>query len=108
MFDKESNWTYSDWYRSRAYDVMYGCPCTHSEYVSECNMSEEEKENHPEYKTIGGYIKTIIVHAEEKQNWWDELPEDDKQAVMRLPNFDADKFYQCTEIRINSEVKDES
>ena len=98
MFDKESNWTYSDWHRSRAYDVMYDCPCTHSEYISEYNMSEEEKENHPEYKTIGGYIKTIVVHAEEKQSWWDELSEDDKQAVMQLPNFDANKFYQCTEI----------
>ena len=107
MFDKESNWTYSDWYRSRAYDVMYDCPCTHSEYISEYNMSEEEKENHPEHKTIGGYIKTIIVYAVEKQSWWDKLPEEDKQAVMSLPNFDADKFYQCTEIRINSEVKDE-
>ena len=100
IFDKESNWTYSDWFESRAYEVMCNCPCTHTEFIVISNMSEEEKKNHPEHKTIGGYIKTINVHAEEKQSWWDKLPEDDKQAVIQLPNFDADKFFQCTEIRI--------
>lgn len=105
MFDKESNWTDSDWYESRAYRVMCNCPYTHSEVIGVSNMSEKEKENHPEHKTIGGYIKTIIVQAEEKQMWWDKLSKDDKLAVMELPNFDADKFFQCTEIRVNNEVE---
>ena len=98
MFDKESNWTYSDWHRSRAYDVMYDCPCTHSEYIYEYNMSEEEKENHPEYKTIGGYIKTFVVTNKDKQDWWDNLPSEDKQSVYELPNFDPVKFKECTGI----------
>ena len=106
MFDKESSWTYSDWHESRARYVMCNCPYTHSEFIAKYHMSEKEKENHPEYKTIGGYIKTIIVHAEEKQMWWDKLSKDDKQVVMQLPNFDAHKFFQCTEIRVNNEVEE--
>lgn len=34
------------------------------------------------------------------QLWWDDLDEDDKNAVKALPNFDADKFYLCTGIRV--------
>ena len=95
MFDKDSNWTYSDWYNSRAYDIMNTCPYTYSEYINDYNMTTEEKENHPEYKTIGGYIKTIIVTIEDRQKWWDDLSTSKKEAMKSLPNFDADKFCKC-------------
>ena len=100
MFNKPTNWTYDDWYYSRAYDVMANCPYTYSDFISESNMSDEEKENHPEYKTIGGYIKTFIVKQEDKQKWWDELDDRDKEAVRSLPNFDADVFKSCTGITV--------
>ena len=98
LFDAETDWTYNDWYNSIAYDVMANCPYTHSNFIHKSNMSDEEKEDHPEHKTIGGYIKTFVVTKEEKQRWWNDLCEDDKKAVMSLPNFDAHKFYLCTEI----------
>ncbi len=98
MFDKDSNWTYSDWYHSRAYDIMNTCPYTHSEYINSYNMTTEEKENHPEYKTIDGYIKTIIVTIEDRQKWWDNLSTSNKETVKSLPNFDADKFCECVGI----------
>ena len=100
MFNKETDWTYDDWYCSRAYDVMANCPYTYSNFISESNMSDEEKENHPEYKTIGGYIKTFIVKQEDKQKWWDELNDSDKEAVRSLPNFDAEVFKSCTGITV--------
>lgn len=83
MFDEESDWTIQDWYSSNAYVVMCCCPFTHTEY-------DDEKKN-------------LIVHkvtAEDKQKWWDGLDESDKNAVKSLPNFNADKFYLCTEIRV--------
>jgi hypothetical protein len=80
--------------------IMSLCPATHSNFVYEWSMSDEEKENHPEYKTLGGYTKIITVTEEDRQKWWDDLSDSDKQAVMSLPNFDADKFYQCTGIRV--------
>jgi hypothetical protein len=98
IFDKDSDWTMKDWYNSIACRIMSSCPATHSTFVYEENMSEEEKENHPEYITLGGYTKVITVTAEDKQKWWDNLSDDDKQVVMSLPNFDKEKFKKCTEI----------
>lgn len=99
MFDKPSNWTMGDWLCSKARTILKYCPCSCSMWVSGNDMTEEEKTNHPEYKTIGGYIKTYIATTEEKQKWWDELSEDDKKVVKALPNFDADKFCECVGIR---------
>ena len=103
MFDKDSTWTIDDWNKSTARRVMSGCPYTYSDYISAADMTDEEKEKHPEYKTIGGYIKVFKVTVEDKQKWWDGLSKTDKQAVFNLPNFDAGKFYDCTEIKVEVE-----
>ena len=78
MFDKESNWTYYDWISSKARIVMDWCPFS--------------------YADTDGYLYKVT--AEEKQKWWNELSEGDKQAVLDLPNFDKDKFKQCTGIEV--------
>ena len=95
IFDKESEWTYEDWMNSKARRIMNTCPYTYSNYISESEMTDNEKENHPEYKTIGGYVKVFVTTAEDKQKWWDDLSDDDKNTVKSLPNFDWDKFVKC-------------
>ena len=95
MFDKESDWTIEDWYSSDARDIMNTCPYTYSDFINESDMTDEEKENHPEYETIGGYVKTFIVTEEDKEKWWNELDEDKQDVIKALPNFDFDKFRQC-------------
>ena len=100
IFDAESDWTMNDWADSRAYFIMSRCPCTHSEIIYSPDMSDEEKENHPEYKTIGGYVKTIFVTDEDKQKWWDALSSDERQVIYKLPNFNAEKFKMCTGITV--------
>ena len=102
MFDKKSNWTISDWNHSNARYIMSDIPYTYSNFIWESDMSDEEKENHSEYKTIGGYVKTFVATNEDKQKWWDNLSKKDKDEVLSLPNFDADKFYQCTGIKVNN------
>lgn len=83
IFDKESDWTMKDWYESEAYKVMIEYPYYTFEYDSE-------------------HEKTIVqaATAEDRQEWWNELSEDDKNAVKSLPNFDTDKFYLCTGIKV--------
>ena len=95
MFDKESDWTIEDWYRSDAKDIMNSCPYTYLDFINESDMTEEEKENHPEYKTTGGYTKTFVVTKEDKEKWWNDLSVTDKDVIRALPNFDFDKFKQC-------------
>ena len=82
MFDKESDWTMKDWKDSKAYAVMLGYPFDKYSY-------KENEEPVP-----------IETTAEDRQKWWNELSEDDKNAVKELPNFDADKFYLCTGIKV--------
>ena len=70
-----------------------------SEWIYECNMTEEEKQQHPEYETTGGYLKTYTY----KQAWanlWKEINEDDKQAIKDLPNFDKEVFKEITGITV--------
>ncbi len=100
LFDSESDWTMQDWYNSNACRVMNNCPYTYSDFIYAANMTDEEKERHPEHKTIGGYVKTFIVTAKDKQKWWDALPVSDRDTVMSLPNFNAEKFKECTEIDV--------
>lgn len=95
MFDKESDWTIKDWKRSEAYRIMMTCPYTFSYFVPKSAMTEVEKENYPEYETIGGYIKTAAATKENKEKWWNDLAESDKEVIRALPNFDFDKFKQC-------------
>lgn len=68
MFDKESNWTQTDWVCSDAHRIL-------CQYPSCVDSS---------------------VHI--RQEWWDKLPECDKHTVMSLPNFDADKFIKCMKL----------
>ena len=90
----------TDWVDSKACIIMAHCPCTHSEFIYSDNMSDEEKENHLEFKTTCGYVKTIFVTDEDRQKWWDVLSSDERQEVYKLPNFDAKKFKMCTGITV--------
>ena len=107
MFDQESEWTMDDWLNSQARYIMSCCPYTYSDLVLKADMTPEEIEKHPECETIGGYVKVFKITDEDKQKWWDELSEADKATVMSLPNFDRDKFYKCTGIKIKEGEKDD-
>ena len=95
MFDEPSDWTYNDWNCSNARRIMCTCPYTHTDFITKLEMTDEEKENHPEYKTMGGYIKTFVVTEEDKLKWWNDLPDSDKEVIESLPNFNFEKFREC-------------
>lgn len=71
-------------------------------WIYENDMSKEEKEKNPSYKTTGGYLKFKNA-KEQAQEWWDRLPDRKKEAVMTLPNFDADIFKKITGIEVRKE-----
>ncbi len=65
-------------------------------------MTDEEKEEHPEYETTGGYLK-ILDESECAQIWWDGLNERKRNIIISIPNFDLDIFEKCTGIKISKE-----
>ena len=102
MFNKPSGMTYADWERSMARNILFYMPQNIVNIVWTCteNMSDAEKEAHPEFETIGGYLHEEEIKAD-VQSWWDRLSLNDKETVMSIPNFDADIFFECTGIRVN-------
>ena len=67
------------------------------------DMTEEEKEQHPESNTLGGYLKQYeykeafrnsFLKAKQNSNWKEQL-----QILKQIPNFDADIFYEISGIK---------
>ena len=100
LFNKPSNWTYHDWLNSEARHVLNGCPCTRTVLIDSENMIDSEKEENPTWECAGGYLKTIHVTKRDKQAWWDNLSDYNKESVMSLPNFDKDIFKEITGIEV--------
>ena len=101
MFNEESDWTFEDWNRSNARYILMNMPIpyTTTEFIEDYEMTEEEKAEHPEYATIGGYLK--VIHKDgDKQEWWDNLSEKEKNIVKSLPNFDTEIFKEITGISV--------
>nr|DAP73936.1 MAG TPA: hypothetical protein [Caudoviricetes sp.] len=62
----------------------------------ERNMTDAEKAVHPTYETTGDYL------TECGQLWWNQLSTTQKEIVKSI---DAEIFFQCTGIRVESEEK---
>lgn len=63
------------------------------------NMTEEEKNNHPEYETTGGYLKTVDFKTA-CGLMWENMTDDERAAVKDIPNFDATVFKEITGIEV--------
>ena len=68
-------------------------------WVSDEDMSDKEKEVFPSYVTTGGYLKTREYKQAFIESYEKATPED-RALVEKLPNFDADIFFQISGIRI--------
>ena len=64
------------------------------------NMTDEEKANHPEHETTGGYLKTVDFKTA-CSLMWDNMTEEEKASVKDIPNFDAKIFEEITGIRVD-------
>ena len=100
LFNKTSDMTYRDWCESDARHLLNQIPNDVVEWIYSENMTNEEKEQHPTYKTTGGYLKRLD-ESECGQLWWDNLSNHQKNIIKAIPNFDAEIFFQCTGIRTN-------
>lgn len=70
-----------------------------TQFISIENMSESEKESNPDYKTIGGYLKSYEYKEAFKKSW-DEADKVNRLKIKNCPNFDADIFFEISGIRV--------
>ena len=97
MFNKPSDWTFRDWWNSEARYLLNKIQHNVLEWIWSGDMTDEEKEQHPEYETTGGYLKELD-ESECGQIWWNSLSDHEKDVIKSLPNFDAEIFKDCTGI----------
>ena len=100
LFDHQTDITFSDFKWSRTYDLLCHIPSDcltwkYSEY-----MTDDEKAEHPEHETTGGFL---YLEKADRQAWWESLSDESKAAITSMPYFDADKFYMCTNIRVEQQ-----
>ena len=99
MFNKPSDWTMRMWFESDARYILNQIPKNVVEWVWEQDMTDEEKAANPSYKTTGGYCR-IPNESENAQRFWDGLPDNQREIIYQLPNFDKEIFEACTGIKI--------
>lgn len=99
LFNKPSDWTYRDWLNSDARYLLNQIPRNVVDWIWSDNMTDEEKEQHPEYEVVDGYLK-ILDESECGQLWWDSLSERYKNIIKAMPNFDKEIFEDVTGIKI--------
>lgn len=80
LFNKPSDMTYRDWYESDARWLLNQIPKDVVEWIWSDNMTDEEKEQHPEYKTTDGYLK-VLDESECGQIWWGSLSDRQKNII---------------------------
>ena len=94
VFNKECK--LSDWEGAIVPNFFY-FECT--AFVDTYEMTDAEKQQHPEYETIGGYLKTLS-YKEAWQESYRKASKEDREKVKKLPNFDADVFFEITGVRV--------
>ena len=74
-------------------------------WVSLSDLTSEEKKQYPDSEKLGGFLMATIkkdiskeerikLYQEAAQKSWKDTTEEDRQLTFKLPNFDADIFYE--------------
>ena len=101
LFNKPSDWTYRDWLNSDACYLLNQILGGVHECVWFKDMTDEEKEAHPEAKTTGGYLKQLD-NSECGSIWWRGLKDSEKAAIKAIPNFDRGIFREITGVDVEN------
>jgi len=66
-------------------------------WIAEADMTQEEKENHPYFKTTNGYLKKI-----DYKESWKNCPKKELEKIKKLKNFDSNVFEEITGLKKGS------
>ena len=95
-FDKDTDMTLNEFRKSKYGKALRSVKLKLTEWIK---YTEEEMKDDDNKRLIGGYLKEYS-YKEACANWWSELTEENREIIMSIPNFDADKFEEITGIKI--------
>jgi hypothetical protein len=96
IFEMESDWSILDWQNSSACYVSRKMILT--QWITESKMTDQEKIDHPEFHTHGGYLKRYQF-KEACLNWWSVLSREEKDSFKELPNWNQEIFEEITGVK---------
>jgi len=97
VFNKECNM--EDWENWKKPSWLY---FDLTEWIEECDMTDEEKASNPTYITTGGYLK-VYDYKEAFQRSYNNATRGEQLKIKTCPNFDAEIFYEISGIRVDEE-----
>lgn len=74
-----------------------------TKWIEEENMTITENNNNENYKSLGGYLKTLSY----KDAWsvaWEEMNQETKDKFLSIPHFNKDIFEKITGIKIDEDI----
>ncbi|MGN0108383.1 MAG: pentapeptide repeat-containing protein, partial [Hominilimicola sp.] len=98
LFNKPTDLTREQLVNIKGVQVL-NCNYENNWWIYSANMSGEEKKAHPEHEYTGGYLKSVSF-KEACRIMWDKLTDEEKEAVKKIPNFDADVFKEITGVNV--------
>ena len=96
IFDKLSDMTVREFRNSKYYKAIYSSVFILTEWIE---YTAEEKSTDKAKELIGGYLKQYD-YKEACAKWWANMSSENREIVTQIPNFDADKFFEITGIRV--------
>ena len=99
FFDKETDMTLEQWWSSDARHLMNQVDFRPTDWICSNDMSDEEKAEHPEHVNTGGFLK-VRDNTDCFKKWWNGLDPEERQIIMDIPNFDANKFLEITGVEV--------
>ena len=94
LFDKPTN---KKWYDI---DHPHFAEFYLTKWVTETEMTDEEKVANPNFFVCGGYLKRF-EYKEAWANFWRDTSEENRKKFLALPNFDAEKFFAITGVKVS-------
>lgn len=76
-----------------------------TKWIEEKDMSNNEKKHNKNYRTLGGYLKTLSY----KDSWkeiWSELNNETKDKFKSIPHFNKKLFFEITSIDVDNDQKE--
>jgi len=103
VFNKDCN--VEEWENAEKPEFLYFYL---TKWVMEDDMTDKEKENNSSYTTTGGYLK-VFEYKEAFKKSYNDLSTEEKEKqieiLKKLPNFDADVFFEISGIDIKKTDK---
>ena len=76
-------------------------PLEITKWIEEKDMTKDEKEDNPNFSTTNGCLK-IYSYQEAWKNLWNVLPQDRKNMLTEIEEFDAEIFKEITGIDVEA------